>query len=702
MATTMLLVDPTAAGERSPIGPDVVAALERVIAGTGLDASLRNRYSVVFAFPGMGVGQHYPELAGCTLEVCTFIDEAGVFAKHGIAVIGLSGERSEPPAGCLAIPFPVGVIEQDDFGEPSGFVEENGRRYAERATFVIFPDGTGVRVSGIADIVGHVRGCLDLVLEHRLERLRQATLAADLTGLRSTAQFGSLLPNGANSVAITRVDVTIPLVAKMAAPDVVREEAGYMRRINTLLERAGRPRLFPAIVAINADEDPAWYLMEAADPVSLDHVLFADAARTVVDPSRQPLLTAGIDRLSNLYELTYRHEVPPVARYHYRDRFAVIPSRADTRLTHQLLVGGGDLEEMLHRPVMIDGFACRSYREQLAFLEERVDDLVQPVGAYLHGDVHLPNMLIAGGDSIVFVDPRVVWDGNDVGDPGFGEEDVVERDGVGGLHQVPGRILVGVDRDDRRKQARTPRALEERVDPAHVAGLLAHDVRRRHLGDQRDRHVDARDRDGIGAVRQQRAELCGRPKAREVGGKRRLAQPFEPMLQNEVQASSHVANDVRDARHADARPVREDHEGRPLSVAPAVLLDEAARFAKVILLDDADRERDRQAAGGWLAPFARQTDDRDPVLREHAGLVDEGADLERAARERGIVLTNAHAREGEDDRVPIPQRGIQAGPGDHPLEGGDDVRTDGGSLTGGGWIDEQHRGGHDSSFTPQA
>lgn len=420
-ATTMLLVDPNAAGERSPIGPDVVAALERVIAGSGQDASLRNRYSVVFAFPGMGVGQHYPELAGCTLEVCTFIDEAGVFAKHGIAVIGLSGERSEPPAGCLAIPFPVGVVEQEDFGEPIRYVDHDGRRYAERATFVIFPDGTGVRVSGIADIVGHVRGCLDLVLEHWLERLRQATLAADITRLRSIAQLGSLLPNGADSVAITRVDVTIPLVAKMAAPGIVREEAGYMRRINTLLERAGRPRLFPTIVAINADEDPAWYLMEAADPVSLDRVLFADAARTVVDGARQPLLRAGIDRLSNLYELTFRHEVPPVARYHYRDRFAVIPSRADTRLTHQLLVGGGDLEEVLHRPVVIDGFACRSYREQLAFLEERVDDLAQPVGAYLHGDVHLPNMLIAGGDSIVFVDPRVVWDGNDVGDPGFGD-----------------------------------------------------------------------------------------------------------------------------------------------------------------------------------------------------------------------------------------------------------------------------------------
>jgi peroxiredoxin len=421
MATTLLSVDPAAAGERSPIGPDTVAELERMIAATGLEASLRNRYAVVFAFPGMGVGQHYPELAGCTLEVCTFIDEAGVFAKHGIEVTGLSGERSEPPTGCLAIPFPVGVIEQADFGGPIGFVEQDGRRYAQRATFVIFPDGTGVRLTGIADIVGHVRACLDVALGHRLERFRQATVASDVSRLRSTAHLGDLLPNGADSVAITRVDMTIPLVAKIAAPDIVREEAGYMQRINTLLEREGRPRLFPAVVAINADEDPAWYLMEAADPVSLDRVLFADPARTVIDPARQPLLTAGIDRLANLYELTFRREVPPVARYHYRDRFAVIPGRADARLTHQLLMGGGDLEEMLDRPVVIDGFACRPYHEQLAFLEEHVADLVQPVGAYLHGDAHLPNMLVAGEESIVFVDPRVVWDGNDVGDPGFGD-----------------------------------------------------------------------------------------------------------------------------------------------------------------------------------------------------------------------------------------------------------------------------------------
>jgi peroxiredoxin len=420
MALDIQLVGSGAGTRHESINVEVVAALEEFVAAAGVDVLLRGRYAVVFAFPGMGVGQRYPDLAGCTLEVCTFIDEAAVFAKHGVAVIGLSGEESEPPEGCLAIPFPVGVIEQPKFGSPIGFVEEDGRRYAERATFVLFPDGGGVRISGITDIVTHVRGCLDVVLGHRLERFRQAAVGQANRGLKSTAHFAGLLPNGADSVAITRVDVTIPLVAKMATAEIVRTESNYMSRINSLLESAGRPRLFPTVVTAATDEEPAWYLMEAADPVSLDQVIFADAARTVIDPARRPLLEAGIDRLSNLYELTFRAQEPPVARYHYRDRFLAIPERSDTQLTFQLLVGG-NLEQTLERPAMIDGLECHSYREQTAFLAGHVDELAQPVGAYLHGDAHLPNMLIADNNSVVFVDPRVVWDGNDIGDPGFGD-----------------------------------------------------------------------------------------------------------------------------------------------------------------------------------------------------------------------------------------------------------------------------------------
>lgn len=423
MAVAPTLTRDPAGTERAPVTPEDLAALEEVLAAAGLARiSLRGRYSVVFVYPGMGVGQVYPELAGCTTEVCTFIEEAGVFLKHGIQVVGVSGERSDPPEGCVAIPFPVGLLSQDRFEGPVAFVERGGRRYAMRASFLIFPDGTGLRISGISDVVAHVRRCLEIAVGHRLDRFRSAaldSLARNSQRLRSTAEHRGLLPNGADSVAITRVDLTIPLVCKMAAPSIIAEEAGYMDRINRLLEENGRPRIFPAVVASNAEEDPAWYLMEAADPVPLDQLLFADRERTVIDPGREPLLTAAIGRLSDLYEITFRSEVSPVARYHYRDRFAIIPTRADTRKTYDLLIGGR-LDDMLGRRAILDGFGCRSYAEQVGFLEERVDDLAQPVGAYLHGDAHLPNMLVMAG-GVVFVDPRIVWDGNEVGDPGFGD-----------------------------------------------------------------------------------------------------------------------------------------------------------------------------------------------------------------------------------------------------------------------------------------
>lgn len=423
MALTTTPIRDRAGMEHVSITAGDVAALEGVLGAAGLaGVSLRGRYSVVFVYPGMGVGSVYPELAGCTTEVCTFIEEAGVFLKHGIQVVGVSGERSDPPEGCVAIPFPVGLLAQEDFGGPISHVERGGRRYAVRTSFVIFPDRTGVRISGIEDVVAHVHRCLEIATGHRLDRFRQAALASlseNGPAVRSAALPRGLLPNGADSVAITRADLTIPLVCKMAAPAIIAQEAGYMSRINRLLEERGHPRLFPAVMAIHTDEDPAWYLMEAADPVPLDQLLFTDPERTVIDPGREPLLSDAIGKLSNLYEATFRREVSPVAPYHYRDRFHVIPEREDTVRTYDLLVGGR-LEDVLSKPAVIDGFECRSYAEQVWFLDKRVEDLAQPVGAYLHGDVHLPNILRMNG-GVVFVDPRVVWDGNDVGDPGFGD-----------------------------------------------------------------------------------------------------------------------------------------------------------------------------------------------------------------------------------------------------------------------------------------
>lgn len=417
---------PDAAGaERRFLSPGEVAELDRVIHASGLaEVSLSGRDSVVFAYPGMGVGKVYPELAGCTTEVCAFIEEAAVFERHGIQVVGISTEPSEPPPGCLSIPFPTGVVQQTEVGSPLEFVEKGDRRYLVRTSFVIGPDGTGQRISEITDVVAHVRRCLDAALQQRLDRYRDAVLAylgRGGTGIPSKATIRRLLPNGADSVVIPQVDLTLEVVAKVARSDIVAQEAGYMNHLNRLLEERGRSPLFPQVVAVSSDEEPGWYLMESADPTTADELAFADPERTLLSPRGERIIRLVLERLADLHELTHRPETPAVASYVYLGRFEALPKRSDFQSAFELLVGG-DLESFLQTPVRLDDVPLRSYRDQLRFLAGAQHHLVQPVGSYLHGDPHLPNMLLTPDRSGVrMVDPRVVWDGNDVGDPGFGD-----------------------------------------------------------------------------------------------------------------------------------------------------------------------------------------------------------------------------------------------------------------------------------------
>ena len=367
----------------------------------------------------------YPELAGCTSEVCAFIEESAVFEKHGIQVIGLSTESSEQPPGCLTIPFPTGLLLQRGVGSPFEFVEKDDRRYAVRASFIVGPDGTGEMLTDIQDVVGHVRRCFGLAMDRRLVRYRNAVmehLSIGGNGLQPKVALQGLLPNGADSVAIPRVDVTFELVTKLADRAIISQEAVYIRRINQLFVDEGRTELFPTVLAICDTEDPAWYLMEAVNPTKLDEIVFADRRRTVLSDPGKATFYSAVDKLIALYELTVSAKTPAVARYHYLERFHQLLQRDDFRDTFAVLVRG-DLEAVLDKPVIFgDGYQCGSYREYMDFLTAHVDRLVQPFGACLHGDAHLPNILLSiDGSDVRFIDPRVVWDGNDVGEPGFGD-----------------------------------------------------------------------------------------------------------------------------------------------------------------------------------------------------------------------------------------------------------------------------------------
>lgn len=389
------------------------------------DANLSNRLSVVFVYPGMGVGEVYPEMAGCTTEVCAFIEESAMFERHGIQVIGLSTEPSEAPPGCLAIPFSTGVLPEQGIEPPIEFVDKADKRYAVRASFIIGPDGHGLKITDIEDVVAHVRLCFRIAMDKRLTRYADAAvdyLRRGSEGFRPNVTLRGLLANGADSVAIARIDVTLPLVSKLADRAIITQEAGYIRRINQLLVDNRQPELFPTVLAICDSEDPAWYLMEAADPTKLDEIVFADDARTVLSDSGKTLVHTALDKLIALYRLTRTAETPAVARYHYLERFLQLPERTDFRNTFELLVRG-DIEQTLTSPVSLgNGYECDSYQDQMRFLSSSVDTLLPNFGAYLHGDAHLPNMLLAkDGSDVLFIDPRVVWDGHNVGQPGFGD-----------------------------------------------------------------------------------------------------------------------------------------------------------------------------------------------------------------------------------------------------------------------------------------
>ena len=412
--------------QRLRIGEADVRRLEQIARLSGIsDVTLKNRLSVVFVYPGMGIGNVYPDLAGCTTEVCAFIEESAIFEKHGIQVIGLSTEPSEPPPGCLAIPFSTGVLPQKDIDSQIEFVEKTDKKYAVRASFIIGPDGSGLKISDIEDVVSHVRLCFQLALDRRLARYRDAAMDYLINGgngIQPRVFLRGLLPNGADSVAISRIDVTLQLVTKLADRAIISQEAGYIRRINRLLVDNQQTELFPTVLAICDNEDPAWYLMEAADPRNFDEIVFSDDARTALSTSGRSMINSAVDKLIGLYTLTTRMETPKVAHYHYLERFLRLPERDDFRNTFDLLVRG-DLENILNKPVVLnDQYECRSYREHMEFFTSCVDQLVQPFGAYLHGDAHLPNMLLSADKTdIRFIDPRVVWDGNDVGQPGFGD-----------------------------------------------------------------------------------------------------------------------------------------------------------------------------------------------------------------------------------------------------------------------------------------
>ncbi|RED49918.1 hypothetical protein [Aestuariispira insulae] len=130
----------------------------------GIQTQVKGRMTVVFAYPGIGVGEIYPELSGCTGQVCDLKQAFGLLEEAEIALVGLSTEEPARRRSLGVIPFEIGRLQTDLSGLFTQVIRDN-RAYLKRKTLIALPDGRLLEYGDITDAKQHAREVIDLALK---------------------------------------------------------------------------------------------------------------------------------------------------------------------------------------------------------------------------------------------------------------------------------------------------------------------------------------------------------------------------------------------------------------------------------------------------------------------------------------------------------------------------------------------------------
>ncbi|MBT0773592.1 phosphotransferase [Kineosporia sp. J2-2] len=399
--------------------------------------------TVVFVYPGLGVGQRHCELSGCTNQLLLLSTAHARLGRLGVRAYAASTEPAANHAHLTALRDRIAVVSPEEAARLP-FTDQDDGRYLLRTTFVLGGPRNGLVIEEIDDSVEHTQAVIGTMIT---DRVRQWEAVAGRT-TRSDGSDIEFYPNGADSYGITAFGAGPALVAKTGPRDVILAESDFTGRVNQILTAAGHPVLFPRSWGTLVEGEQATALMERVDPRPLDQTVFRDEACWETVSTAMSDLEGHLGLLDNLYRATWRPESPGVARYLYRDRFPAIVAHPGFRSAVAELLPGWDTADLLGAKVLLPGGAVvAGWTAATTALAGHTERLVPDGGSLIHGDPHLRNLLRRDDGGACLVDPRTVWDGHRREDAGFADP---AYDAATLLHSVfpMSAVLHAVDRND--------------------------------------------------------------------------------------------------------------------------------------------------------------------------------------------------------------------------------------------------------------
>ncbi|WP_139405812.1 hypothetical protein [Aeromonas veronii] len=337
-------------------------------------------FTLLFVYPGVGVGKVFDDLAGCTKQLCLLADTQQRAHGLGIQIAALSSVDTLTEALTNTY-FPIGVINQDNIPEDLKVIK-NGRSFFTRAAYLKHPTGEVERwlePDGIRMVDSGFHKVEQAYL-HYVHQVTHDELPIALLKDKSV----TILPNGADSRGVLHLALNKDYILKRQSILDSEREASYM-------------------IAMNDVADPLFPHIHSHKSISHEHWVVMDK---LLKPEKLELKLV-LTRLSKFYCAT-RNFTSVDLSYHLAERFYVIAESEGFSQT--LSMHDFDKYSLIRLPVFIKGRKTYCLQEAIHEIARITPHLKAPFVCAIHGDVHIPNLLHNDQGQLRLIDPRLTWD----------------------------------------------------------------------------------------------------------------------------------------------------------------------------------------------------------------------------------------------------------------------------------------------------